>query len=215
LDGLSDGAGGPDSTTRAYRFSLPLSQEEKPIEAAPGEDKFPSAWSRDGKYILYTRGTNLWFLTFPELKSQLFLKSPSAMKNGQFSPDGKWAAYASNESGKWEIYVSSFPDTHGKWQVSNGGGDQPRWRGDGKELFYMALNGKIMAVPVTEGADFSSGTPVALFQGNQRTLIATSELLAYDVSQDGQRFLINTHVNSGEVQPMSVELNWDVELKKK
>ena len=101
------------------------------------------------------------------------------------------------------------------WQVSNGGGDQPRWRGDGKELFYMALDGKIMAVPVTEGAYFSSGTPVALFQGNQRTLIATSELLAYDVSQDGQRFLINTHVNSGEVQPMSVELNWDVELKKK
>ena len=79
----------------------------------------------------------------------------------------------------------------------------------------MALDGKIMAVPVPEGAYFSSGTPVALFQGNQRTLIATSELLAYDVSQDGQRFLINTHVNSGEVQPMSVELNWDVELKKK
>ena len=208
------------SSSRKKTFDLYLKatdggQEEKPIEATPGEDKYPSAWSRDGKYILYTRGTNLWFLTLSDLSSRLFLKAPSDTKNGQFSPDGKWVAYASNESGKWEIYVTSFPDAHGKWQVSNGGGDQPRWRGDGKELFYVALDGKIMAVPVSEGANFNSGTPVALFQSEQRTLIATSELLAYDVTQDGQRFLINTHVKSGEIQPMTVVLNWDAELKKK
>ena len=150
------------ASSRKQTFDLYLkttdgAEEERPIEAAPGEDKYPSAWSRDGKYILYTRGAGLWFLTFPELRSKPFLKTSSAVKNGQFSPDGKWVAYASNESGKWEIYVTSFPDARGKWQVSHGGGDQPRWRSDGKELYYLAADGKIMAVPVKEGANFSSG----------------------------------------------------------
>jgi eukaryotic-like serine/threonine-protein kinase len=85
------------SSSRKQSFDLYLKntdagQEERPIEATPGQDKYPSAWSRDGKYILYTRGTELWFLTLPEMKSQLFLKEPSAMKNGQFSRDGKWVA---------------------------------------------------------------------------------------------------------------------------
>jgi hypothetical protein len=99
--------------------------------------------------------------------------------------------------------------------VSNRGGDQPRWRGDGKELFYLAADGKIMAVPVKEGANFNPGTPVGLFQANQRAPVATSEQVAYDVTQDGRRFLINTHVKNGETQPMTVVLNWDAELKKK
>jgi Tol biopolymer transport system component len=208
------------ASSRKQTFDLYLkttdgAQEEKAIEAAAGEDKFPSAWSRDGKYILYTRGTDLWFLTFPELEGQLFLKAPSAMKNGQFSPDGKWVAYASNESGKWEIYVTSFPDAHGKWEVSNGGGDQPRWRGDGKELFYLTADGKIMAAAVKEGANFNAAAPAALFQASERALVATSEQVEYDVSQDGQRFLINTYVRNGEIQSMTVVLNWDAELKKK
>ena len=162
------------SSSRNKTFDLYLktsdgAQEETAIEAAPDEDKFPSAWSRDGKYILYTRGTDLWFVTFPDLKSQLFLKSSSAIKNGQFSPDGKWTAYASNESGKWEIYVTSFPEAHGKWQVSNGGGDQPRWRGDGKELFYLAPDGKTCAVPVKEGANSNpAAAPAALFRGQRK-----------------------------------------------
>jgi dipeptidyl aminopeptidase/acylaminoacyl peptidase len=208
------------SSSRKQSFDLYLkntdgAQEERAIEATPAQDKYSSAWSVDGKFILYTRGTELWFLTVPEMRSQLFLKAPSAMKNAQFSPDGKWVAYASNESGKWEIYVTSFPDAHGKWQVSNGGGDQPRWRGDGKELFYLAADGKIVAVPVKEGANFNSGAPVALFQANARQPVATSEQVVYDVTQDGQRFLINTYVKNGPVQPMTVVLNWDAEMKKK
>jgi len=112
-------------------------QEAKPI-LRDDFDKFANDWSRDGKYILYTRGADLWWTTYPELKSTLFLKAPSTLGNGQFSPDGKWVAYASNETGKWEIYVTSFPDARGKWQVSTGGGEQPRWRSDGKELFYLS-----------------------------------------------------------------------------
>jgi len=88
-------------------------------------DKVPNDWSRDGKYILYAGGTDLWLVNLPELQNRIFLKAPSALKNGQFSPDGKCVAYASNESGKWEIYVTSFPEARGKWQVSIGGGEQP------------------------------------------------------------------------------------------
>ena len=175
---------------------------------------FPSDWSRDGKYILYCRGPDLWFLTYPELKSSLFLKAPSVLRNGQFSPDGKWVAYASNESGKWEIYVTSFPDARGRWQISSGGGEQPRWRGDGKELFYLSLDGKMMAAPVTTGAHFDAGTPVALFQSTPRQPVLVYDLFVYDVSRDGQRFLINTQVKQADSAPMSVILNWPAKLEK-
>jgi Tol biopolymer transport system component len=175
---------------------------------------FPSDWSRDGKYILYCRGPDLWFLTYPEVKSSLFLKAPSVFRNGQFSPDGKWVAYASNESGKWEIYVTSFSDAHGRWQISSGGGEQPRWRGDGKELFFLSSDGKMMAAPVTTGNHFDAGTPVVLFQSTPRPPVLVYDLFVYDVSRDGQRFLMNTQVKQTENTPMSVVLNWPLKLNK-
>src|SRR5882762_2359030 len=188
-------------------------QEEKSI--VHGDiDKFPNDWSRDGKYILYTQDTDLWFVTLPELKSSLFLKAPSVLRNGQFSPDGKWVAYSSNESGKWEIYVTSFPEPRGKWQVSAGGGEQPRWRGDGKELFYISSDGKIMAAPVTTGANFDASTPVALFQAVPRQPVSTNDQFVYDVARDGQRFLILTQVKRPESRPMSVIRNWSARLPK-
>ena len=175
---------------------------------------FPSDWSRDGKYILYCRGPDLCIVTYPELKSSLFLKAPSVFRNGQFSPDGKWVAYASNETGKWEIYVTSFPDARGRWQISSGGGEQPRWRGDGKELFYLSLDGKMMAAPVTTGAHFDAGTSVTLFRTTPRQPVLVYDLFVYDVSRDGQRFLINTQVKQAESVPMSVVLNWPANLNK-
>jgi len=188
-------------------------QEEKSI--LQGDvDKFPSDWSRDGKYILYTQDTDLWSVTLPELKSSLFLKAPSVLRNGQFSPDGKWVAYASNETGKWEIYVTSFPEPRGKWQVSAGGGEQPRWRGDGKELYYLSPDGKMMATPVTTGANFDASTPVALFQTTPRQPVPIYDLFVYDVSRDGQRFLINTELKQASSAPMSIVLNWTAKLNK-
>ena len=81
-----------------------------------------------------------------------FITSPTASQtNGQISPDGKWVVYASNESGDWEIYATTFPDAQGKWQVSRGSGAEPRWRGDGKEIFYLGPKGMLMAVPVNTG----------------------------------------------------------------
>jgi hypothetical protein len=188
-------------------------QEEKSL-LHDDIDKFPNDWSRDGKYILYTRHTDLWFVNLPDLKKSLFLKAPSVLRNGQFSPDGKWVAYASNETGKWEIYVTSFPQPRGKWQVSVGGGEQPRWRGDGRELFYLSSDSKMMAVPVTTGVNFEARTPVALFQAAPRQPIPIFDLFAYDVSRDGQRFLINTQVKQAESAPMSIVMNWTAKLNK-
>ena len=203
------------SSNRGVTFDLYLkdtngAQEEKNIPQ-DGPDRFPSDWSRDGKYVIYERGADLWLLAIPELRATQFLKASSTLKNGQFSPDGKWVAYSSNESGRWEVYVTSFPEAHGKWQVSNAGGDQPRWRNDGKELFYLAPDSKMMALPVKTGTNFDAGTPTALFQANPRELVATSEQFSYDVSQDGQKFLINTQLKTG-MAPMSVVLNWSEKL---
>jgi len=207
------------SSSRQFAFDLYLknadgAREEQVIERSD-VDKFASDWSRDGKHLLYLRGADFWFLSLPKFQSSPFLKAESTFKDGQFSPDGKWVAYSSNENGRWEIYVTSFPEARGKWQISNGGGEQPRWRGDGKELFYLSPDGKVMSVLITTGVNFDAGAPVALFQANPRELVATSEYMAYDVSKDGQRFLINTQVRNAEMQPMTVILNWDTELKKK
>jgi Tol biopolymer transport system component len=178
-------------------------------------DKHPNDWSRDGKYLIFEQGTDLWYLTFADTSTKEFLKGgSSALKDAHFSPDGKWVAYSSNESGKWEVYVTSFPEAKGRWQISSGGGEQPRWRGDGRELYFLSLDGKMMATPATTGSNFSAGSPVALFQANPRELIATSEHMVYDVSKDGQRFLINTVVRSEDTQPMTVVLNWSAKLNK-
>lgn len=209
------------ASNRGHHFGLYVknadgADEEKllAMEASDKADAYPSDWSRDGKYILYESAGRLWITALPELKTRVFVNVPATAKNGQFSPDGRWVAYTSNESGKWEIYVTSFPEVRGKWQLSSAGGTQPRWRGDGKELFFLASDGKMMAVPVTAGANFDAGAPVTLFQANPRELVATSERVTYDVTKDGQRFLINTQVKNAETQPMSVILNWQAGLKK-
>jgi serine/threonine protein kinase len=202
-------------SNRGTNFDLYLkdtngAQEEKPI-LQEGPDRFPTDWSRDGKYILYERGADLWFITIPEFHPTQFLKASSTLKGGRFSPDGKWIAYSSNESGRWEVYVTSFPEAHGKWQVSNAGGVEPKWRGDGKELFYLSSDSKMMAVPVKTSSNFDPGTPMLLFQANPREMLATSEQFSYEVSQDGQKFLINTHLKTA-MTPMSVVLNWSAKL---
>ena len=98
--------------------------------------------------------------------------------------------------------------------MSVGGGEQPRWRGDGKELFYLASNGKVMAASVTTGANFDASTPVALFQATPRQPVPIYDLFVYDVSRDRQRFLINTQLIDGETQHMSIILNWPAKLNK-
>jgi serine/threonine protein kinase/Tol biopolymer transport system component len=174
----------------------------------------PWDWSRDGKYVLCRKGNELWYLSWPERVARPLLQAKWTVRNAQFSPDGRWMAYASNETGKMEIYVSPFLSATGKWQVSTGGGQEPRWRQDGKELFYVSAEGKMMAVAVTAGASFEAGSPVALFQTHRRQSIAAQDVFSYDVSGGGQRFLIATKVDEGNAAPLSALLNWASEMEK-
>lgn len=128
---------------------------------------------------------------------------------GQLSPDGHWVAYQTDESGRFEVVVQRFPDATGKWQVSTAGGVAPRWRADGKELYFLAPDATLMVVPVTAaGTSFEAGTPVALFP----TRIVGGGTLAanrpeYAVARDG-RFLINQPVGDATTAPITLMLNW-------
>lgn len=150
-----------------------------------------------------------------------FLRSEFREANGQFSPNGRWVAYESNESGRDEIYVRAFsPDTGGvkanrggKWLVSTSGGIQPHWRGDGKELYYIAGNGKLMAVKVLADSAFHAGVPKALFQAPPLD-VAGDWVTNWDVAPDGKRFLFVTSVKQNAESPLTVMMNWQSALKK-
>ncbi len=175
----------------------------------------PWDWSRDGKYVLVRKGSELWYMTMPGRQTQPLLQTSYLIRNAQFSPDGKSVAYASSETGTWEVYVSPFPGFGSKWQVSRGGGEEPRWRGDGKELYYLALDGKMMAVDVKPGDGFEAGAPGSLFQTHPRQPISAMDFFSYDVTPDGQKFLVNTKVDPTNAAPLSVILNWSSEMENK
>jgi Tol biopolymer transport system component len=176
-------------------------------------------WSSDGRFLLYEAnrpGTNtdLWILPMTgDRKPFPFLQTEFDETHGQFSPDGRWITYVSNESGQPEVYVQSFPSSGGKWQISVGGGDQPQWRHDSKEIFYMGPDRKLMVVSVTAGTSFQSGTPAALFQTRVENSNLTGARNNYGVAQDGQRLLVNNIVEDNAA-PITVVLNWTAQLKK-
>jgi dipeptidyl aminopeptidase/acylaminoacyl peptidase len=176
-------------------------------------------WSKDGRYLLYAdvdpqTGWDLWALPMSEAgeapgdrKPVLIINTPYEELEGQFSPDGHWVAYQSNESGRFEIYVQPFPGPSGKSRVSAAGGTAPRWRHDGKELFFLSPDLKLMAASVqTSGSTFESASPVTLFQTRAATGGTANLRQEYDVSQDG-RFLINTGTETSTV-PITLILNW-------
>ena len=182
----------------------------------------PLDWSPDGKLVLYAAGsleTGVDLLVLPANGGEptAVVQSPYDDFNGQFSPDGRWIAYQSNEGGRNDIYVVPFPATGAKSQISSNGGVAPRWRGDGRELFYLALDGRMTAVPITtDGGSVQAGTPVALFPtrlasgGNIGTLALTKP--QYAVARDG-RFLLNAVIDEGAAPPITVVVNWEQALK--
>jgi serine/threonine protein kinase len=133
---------------------------------------------------------------------------------GAISPDGHWAAYVSTESGIDEVYVTTFPAARGKWQVSRGGGNEPRWRRDGRELFFLGSLHQLMAVPLSAGEGFSAGTPVQLFTAPAREPVSSTDFMNYDVTADGQRFIINKPIDAKEAPPLKIILNWPSEVGK-
>jgi Tol biopolymer transport system component len=176
------------------------------------DDVIPNSWAAGDQQILCSYqpaggGSKLAIVEATTGKMTVFLTNKASVTNGQISPDGKWVAYASNESGTWEIYVTTFPGAQGKWQVSRGGGKEPRWRGDGREIFYIGPKGILAAVPVSGEGTFSAGTPSALFQIHGRAPISSTDLFTYDVAKDGKRFLVNRYVKPDHVEPLTVVLN--------
>jgi Tol biopolymer transport system component len=185
--------------------------------AQEGILEIPTDWSSDGRFVVYNEidakkkaGWDLGFYSVAEKKSSLFLATPVNEANGRFSPDGRWLAYTSDESGRYEVYVRPFPGHGGKWQISAAGGGQPVWNRNGKEILYVSADNKLMAVDVKADSGFEASTPRALFDVHFKSATGWR----YDISPDGQRFLVNTVVGEVKANPITLVLNWAAEIKK-
>jgi hypothetical protein len=142
-----------------------------------------------------------------------FIATQAIEVQGQISPDGRWMAYASDESGRLEVYVTRFPDKRGHWQISSTGGTQPTWRGDSKEIYYLGPDQALMSVAVQAGDSFESGAPTALFHAGFPMLVP-AYWANYAPSADGNRFLVSELVTETASTPINVVLNWTAALKK-
>ncbi len=218
---------GRDGLMNVYqKLSSGAGDEELLLKS--GEGKYPTDWSPDGRFLLYTtQGGDVWLLPLSgDRKPVPFLQTPFFENWARFSPDGRWIAYQSNASGRQEVYVQPFREgsgagSAGMYQVSTDGGTDAQWRRDGKELFYLAPDRTLMAVDVKAG-----GAPSGPFEaGSPRPLFATRALAvsfvftvsgpsSYVVSADGQRFLVTTPVEEAAPTPIHVVLNWAAGLKK-
>ena len=213
-----------------YRRTADGSSTETPVlEAARTTNEYVDSWSQDGRYVLYRTGgigsptgADLWVLPLTgDRTPRVLLQTPFTEVDARFSPDGRWVSYVSNESGRNEIYVMSFSGG-GKWQISTGGGDQPRWRRDGRELFYLADN-SMMAVDVNGAESALEVGMVRRLFDVERRLQSYSSLIAsganfgtgrvYDVTADGQRFLVNVVAEQPAPPPITVITNWTETLR--
>jgi eukaryotic-like serine/threonine-protein kinase len=187
-----------------------------------GSNNFKAAfdWSRDGRILIFgefgsTTRQDLWALSLPERKATPVLQTEFFENAGVLSPDGRWLAYHSDESGRPEVYVQPFPGVGSKWRISREGGFYPLWRGDDKEMFFTTDDGKVMAVDVTSGATFAAGDPKPLFtarfkHSSARALVSRD----YDVTSDGQRFLVAVAPVDEVVPPITLVQNWQAALKR-
>ncbi len=213
----------PDGRTVYYTNGSDLF--EKPVDGR-GEEKLlfkgegtkvACDVSRDGRTLVFmwaakATGWDIWTLPLTgDPKPVAFLKTPFAELLPVLSPDGTYLAYQSNESGRLEVYVQSFPGPGGKWQISNAGGGEPHWQAGGRTLYYRAPDQKVMAVDVTGGGSFTAGIPRPLFQGRFNTDVARSRFVP---TRDGQRFLTVAPLGRDALTPTTVVLNWNAELGK-
>jgi Tol biopolymer transport system component/tRNA A-37 threonylcarbamoyl transferase component Bud32 len=205
-----------------YRQNADGTGSKEKLLETPGIIELPFSVSPDGRYIAYMRrdpkssaGLDIWALPmFPD-KSGEQKPFPVIATNFQdvapsFSPDGKWLAYANNETGRFEVYIQPFPSGAGRWQVSTAGGTRPNWRKDSRELFFFSTDQQVMAVDVNqEGASLHLGTPHALFKAPT----VTSPSGPYTVSADGKKFVMNTVLPQSITEPLTLITNWPADLK--
>ncbi len=198
---MADGSGGLERLTTSQYLNAAVS------------------WSPDGQLLAFleinpTTQRDIWVLRLSDRKAQPFLQTRFNETAPRFSPDGRWLAYISDESGRFEIYVQPYPGPGGKWQISTEGGTEPMWNPNGRELFYRSGD-KMMAVDIASQPSFSAGTPRMLFEGRYETPIVPID--NYDVSLDGQRFLMLKPSEQAQAAPtqINVVLNWFEELKRR
>jgi eukaryotic-like serine/threonine-protein kinase len=197
---MADGSGGLERLTTSEHVQAPLS------------------WSPSGQLLAFEEiapatGPDIWVLRLSDRKAEPLLQTPAAEGAPQFSPDGRWMAYVSDESGRKEIYVQPYPGPGGKWQISTDGGNEPVWNRSGRELFYRSEN-KMMAVDITTEPSFSAGKPKMLFEGPY--VSSNASFPEFGVSPDGQRFLMLKPIAQEQAAPtqINVVLNWSEELKR-
>lgn len=201
----------------------------KPASGAVAEEvlikseatKIANDWSADGKFILYQELSpqslfDLWIFPLDgERKPFPFLQTPFDERHARFSPDGKWIAYASNESGMWQVYVQTFPASGGKWQISNAGGGQPQWSSDGREIFYVSADRKLMSAEVkASGSTFEVAEPRVLFEMRIQSVGLPGPRNFFAVTRDSQRFLVNSLSADNKFRLTTVVLNWTADLKR-
>jgi Tol biopolymer transport system component len=178
---------------------------------------FPEDWSHDGQWLVYVVSSetafDAWALNLKDRKAQPVLQSPANEVQPRLAPNGRWMAYASDETGTWEVYVQGFSGTSGKWQISTAGGSQPMWRDDGRELFYVGPDGRLFAVTVSAGETFEFQPPQPLFQTTLPSMLAPFRT-GYAVSADGQRFLLNSLKSNPDTPAIKIVLNWDADIER-
>jgi len=184
--------------------------------AASADDEFPSQWSADSRFIVYStpRPNTNWDLVVLPLaepsKPIQFLRTRFNEVQGVLSPNGHWMAYTSDETGRFEVYLQSFPAGGNKLQLSVDGGSDPKWRADGRELFYVSPKHKLMSESLLSGPRFQVGAPKELFEIPVPNLVASFPN-NYVVMADGRRFLVNTVLRDAVSSPISVVLHWTTE----
>ena len=189
--------------------SLDGSAEEILLESP--DARVPEDWSPDGRSLSIDnvqaqgkRNNQLWIVeTAGEKKARPFATEANVQGDSRFSPDGRWLAYDSDESGRFEVYVRPFPGPGGRWQISPSGGSQPHWRRDGKELTFLTPENKLMAVPISTTSGFQTGPPALLF-----AIHPSLNGTAYDATGDHEKFLVNTVPDEQGSPPLSLLVHW-------
>jgi Tol biopolymer transport system component len=196
-----------------FRRQATGSGPEEQLVSGPGIAD-PTSYSWDGHLILYqtfNSGTNrdIGIVSLRENGKTLgFAQTRYSETQGQFSPDGKWVAHVSDESGFADVYVQALAAGGERTRVSTGGGVQPRWRSDGRELYYLAPGGDMMAAPIQTTPTLAVGSPILLFATGASSSAGLGTTANYDVTPDGQRFVVVSNLSDGGRQPITVVVNW-------
>lgn len=200
-----------DGVPRVYRKIVPGNSPQVPVVPSLRQpNMFPTDWSTDGQWVLYSApGSMAWdifALRIGDSTAHPVVSSPQNQIQARLSPNTRWIAYASDESGRFEVYVQSFDDASGKTLVSTRGGSQPTWRRDGREIFYVAADGAMMAVPVTSESRFEHGPEITLFHMPSQQVLAPFAP-SYAVGPDGKKFLIRSELTTGAYRTITLVAN--------